>query len=156
MLKSSLLLLLLINIFFDNIFVIFIATLFLILLCLKYNVKIIESMKKIRFLFFMYFITCLLQVFYTQEGRVIIKFYNFYLTYEGLANFLLNFLRIYNLLLLSWIVSNQKLLKGKFNKYQDVIENVIDLVPNALVLIKKRMKIKWFFRYILKQIKVKN
>lgn len=156
MLKSSLLLLLIINIFSNNIFVIFIATLFLILLSLKCKVHIIENMKKIRFLFFLYFMTCLLQIFYTQEGRVIFKIYKFYLTYEGLGNFLLNFLRIYNLLLLSWIVSNQKLLNGRFNKYQDIIENVIDLVPKALVLIKKRMKIKWFFRYILKQIKVKN
>ncbi|WP_288217633.1 hypothetical protein [uncultured Fusobacterium sp.] len=59
-------------------------------------------------------------------------------------------------MLLSWIVTTKKLLNGKFNKYQNVIENVIDLVPQALVMIKKRMKIKWFFRYILKQIRVKN
>lgn len=156
MLKSSLLLLLIMNIFSNNIFVIFIATIFLILLSLKCKIHIIDNMKKIRFLFFLYFMTCLLQIFYTQEGRVIFKIYKFYLTYEGLENFLLNFLRIYNLLLVSWIVSDQKMLNGRFNKYQDIIENVIDLVPKALVLIKKRMKIKWFFRYILKQIKVKN
>ncbi|WP_349291726.1 MULTISPECIES: hypothetical protein [unclassified Fusobacterium] len=100
--------------------------------------------------------TCLLQIFYTQEGRVIFKIYKFYITEEGMRNFTLNFLRIYNLMLLSWIVTTKKLLNGKFNKYQTVIENVIDLVPQALVMVRKRMKIKWFFRYILEQIKVKN
>ena len=100
--------------------------------------------------------TCLLQIFYTQEGEVILKFYNFYLTKEGVINFILNLLRIFNLLLLSWVVSTQKFLTGRFIKYQKIIETVIELVPEALLLIKKRMGIKRFFRYILEQIKVKN
>lgn len=156
MLKSSLFILLGINIFSDNILFVFITTLILIFLNLKYKIDIKKNMAKIKFLFFLYFMTCLLQIFYTQEGRVIFKIYKFYITREGLGNFILNFLRIYNLMLLSWIVTTKKLLNGKFNKYQNVIENVIDLVPQALVMIKKRMKIKWFFRYILRQIRVKN
>jgi hypothetical protein len=48
------------------------------------------------------------------------------------------------------------IINTKYSKYQNIIENVIELVPQALLLIKKRMRIKWFFRYILKQIKVKN
>lgn len=156
MLKSSLFLLLLVNIFFNNIFVIFIATLILIILNLRLKIDIIENVKKIRFLFFLYFMTSLFHIFYMQEGHVIFKVYNFYLTEEGVRNFILNFLRIINLLLISWIVTTQKMLNGKFSKYQNIIENVIDLVPVSLILIKKRMKIKWFFRYILKQIKVKK
>lgn len=156
MLKSSLVILLGINIFFDNLGVIFATTLVLLFLNIKNNVDIKRNMGKIKFLFFLYFMTCLLQIFYTQEGRVLFKIYKFYVTREGLENFVLNFLRIYNLMLLSWIVTTKKMLNGKFNKYQNVIENVIDLVPQALTMVSKRMKIKWFFRYILKQIKAKN
>lgn len=156
MLKSSLIILLGINILCDNLYVIFITTLVFLFLNFKYKIDVKKNMGKIKFLFFLYFMTCLLQIFYTQEGRVIFKIYKFYITEEGMRNFTLNFLRIYNLMLLSWIVTTKKLLNGKFNKYQTVIENVIDLVPQALVMVRKRMKIKWFFRYILEQIKVKN
>ncbi len=156
MLKSSLIILLGINILCDNLYVIFITTLIFLFLNFKYKIDVKKNMGKIKFLFFLYFMTCLLQIFYTQEGRVIFKIYKFYITEEGMRNFTLNFLRIYNLMLLSWIVTTKKLLNGKFNKYQTVIENVIDLVPQALVMVRKRMKIKWFFRYILEQIKVKN
>nr|WP_211492012.1 MULTISPECIES: CbiQ family ECF transporter T component [unclassified Fusobacterium] len=145
-----------INILCDNLYVIFITTLIFLFLNFKYKIDVKKNMGKIKFLFFLYFMTCLLQIFYTQEGRVIFKIYKFYITEEGMRNFTLNFLRIYNLMLLSWIVTTKKLLNGKFNKYQTVIENVIDLVPQALVMVRKRMKIKWFFRYILEQIKVKN
>lgn len=155
MLKSSLLLLLIINIFYSNLYYIGASLIALLVINLKYNKDLFKQIKRVRFLFFFYFMTCLLQIFYTQEGEVIAKIYNFYLTKEGVINFTLNFLRIFNLLLLSWIVSSQKILVGRFVKYQDIIETVIELVPEVLLLIKKRMKLKSFFRYILEQIKVK-
>ncbi|WP_366453755.1 CbiQ family ECF transporter T component [uncultured Fusobacterium sp.] len=156
MLRSSLLILLLLNIFCSNIYYIGISTILLFGINLRYNKDLIKNIKRVKFLFFFYFMTCLLQIFYTQEGEVILKFYNFYLTKEGVINFILNLLRIFNLLLLSWVVSTQKFLTGRFIKYQKIIETVIELVPEALLLIKKRMGIKRFFRYILEQIKVKN
>ncbi len=156
MLRSSLFILLLLNIFCSNLYYIGISTILLIGINLKYNKELNKHVKRVRFLFFFYFVTCLLQIFYTQEGEVIVKIYNFYLTKEGVINFILNFLRILNLLLLSWVVSTQKILVGRFVKYQNIIETVIELVPEAIQLIKKRMGIKRFFRYILKQIKVKN
>ena len=127
----------------------------LLLLNIILNKELKNNLSKMKFLFFLYFSTCLIQLFYKQEGRVLFKIANFYITEEGMFNFLLNFLRIFNLLMISWLVSAKKIVRGKFNKYQKVIETVIDLVPQALVLIKKRMRIKWFFRHILKQIKVK-
>lgn len=156
MLKSSLIILLLINILCNNLYIIGISAIILFIINLKYNKDLVKNIKRVRFLFFFYFITCLLQIFYTQEGEVIVKFFNFYLTKEGVINFTLNFFRILNLLLLSWVVVAQKLLVGRFIRYQNIIETVIELVPEALLLIKKRMGIKRFFRYILKQIKVKN
>ena len=151
LLKSSLFILLLSNIVIDNIKVMVGITFILFIM----NIILNKDLRKNKFLFFLYFTTCLIQLFYIQEGRVLFKIGNFYVTEEGAFNFLLNFLRIFNLLLISWIVSAKKIINGKFNRYQHVIENVIDLVPQALLLIKKRMKIKWFFRHILKQIRVK-
>lgn len=155
LLKSSLLLLLLSNIFVNNLKIMCGISVILLLLNITLNKELRNNLNRMKFLFFLYFSTCLIQLFYKQEGRVLFKIANFYITEEGMFNFLLNFLRIFNLLMISWIVSAKKIVSGKFNKYQKVIETVIDLVPQALVLIKKRMRIKWFFRHILKQIKVK-
>ncbi len=155
LLKSSLFLLLLSNIFINNLKFMCGISVILLVLNIVLNKELKNNLNKMKFLFFLYFSTCLIQLFYKQEGRVLFKIANFYITEEGMFNFLLNFLRIFNLLMISWIVSAKKIVSGKFNKYQKVIETVIDLVPQALVLIKKRMRIKWFFRHILKQIKVK-
>ena len=155
LLKSSLFLLLLSNIFINNLKIMCGISIILLLLNITLNKDLKNNLNRMKFLFFLYFSTCLIQLFYKQEGRVHFKIANFYITEEGMFNFLLNFLRIFNLLMISWIVSAKKIVSGKFNKYQKVIETVIDLVPQALVLIKKRMRIKWFFRHILKQIKVK-
>lgn len=155
LLKSSLFLLLLSNIFINNLKIMCGISIILLLLNITLNKDLKNNLNRMKFLFFLYFSTCLIQLFYKQEGRVLFKIANFYITEEGMFNFLLNFLRIFNLLMFSWIVSAKKIVSGKFNKYQKVIETVIDLVPQALVLIKKRMRIKWFFRHILKQIKVK-
>lgn len=155
LLKSSLFLLLLSNIFINNLKIMCGISVILLLLNIILNKELKNNLNRMKFLFFLYFSTCLIQLFYKQEGRVLFKIANFYITEEGMFNFLLNFLRIFNLLMISWIVSAKKIVSGKFNKYQKVIETVIDLIPQALVLIKKRMRIKWFFRHILKQIKVK-
>lgn len=156
MLKSSLILLLVFNIFINNLMCIGVATVILVLLNLLYNKNFKENMGRLKFLFFLYFVTCLLQIFYTQEGEVLFKISKFYITKEGMYNFLLNYLRVFNLLLISWVVIATRIVNIKFSKYQNIIENVIELVPQAILLIRKRMRIKWFFRYILKQIKVKN
>lgn len=156
MLRSSLLILLIFNIFINNLLYMGVATLILVLLNIFYNKNFKENLGRVKFLFFLYFVTCLLQIFYTQEGEVLFKISRFYITKEGMYNFLLNYLRVFNLLLLSWIVIANGIINTKYSKYQNIIENVIELVPQALLLIKKRMRIKWFFRYILKQIKVKN
>jgi len=156
LLRSSLLILLLLNIFLNNLLYIGVTTIILFLLNLKYNKNLRENIGRVKFLFFLYFITCFLQIFYTQEGEVLFKISKFYVTKEGMYNFFLNFMRVFNLLLLSWLVVAQKLINTRFNKYQKIIETVIELVPQAILLIRKRMRIKWFLRYILKQIRVKN
>lgn len=83
------------------------------------------------------------------------KFYNFYITEVGLMNFAINFLRIFNLVLVSWLVTSRKVFNGRLGRYQKIIETVIDLVPEVFTLFKKKMKIKYFLRNIVRKIKIK-
>jgi hypothetical protein len=155
LLKSSLILLLLANFYFDNFEGI--AGIFVIsfLLNLIFTKTLFKSIKKMKSLFIIYIFTSIAQIFYIQEGEVLCKIFGIYITKEGAFNFLTNFLRILNLLLLSWYVNSLNIFHGKFGKYQRVVDQVVEMVPEVLSLFKKRMKLKWFFRHILKQIKVK-
>lgn len=152
LLKSSLFILLLVNIFTSNLLIlsgIFLVVLILNL-CLNKNLK--KHSRQLKVLLFFYLSTFLVQLYYGQQGKVLFKFYNFYLTQEGLMNFAVNFIRILNLILMSWLINEMKLLTGRFSKYQKIIDTVIDLVPVVFVLFKKKMKAKNFTRYILKDI----
>lgn len=156
MLKSSILALLVVSIFIDDLK--FIAVIFLLAIVLNmiYNKNFFENIKRIKILFLLYLITSIFQLFYKQEGKIILKIYNFYLTQEGIIGFIKNYIRIINLILISWIINSQNIFKGRFKKYQNIIENVINLIPEVFTLVKKKMKLKYFFRYILKQITVKK
>ena len=103
LLKSSLFLLLLSNIFINNLKIMCGISIILLLLNITLNKDLKNNLNRMKFLFFLYFSTCLIQLFYKQEGRVLFKIANFYITEEGMFNFLLNFLRIFNLLMISWI-----------------------------------------------------
>ena len=152
LLKSSLFILLLVNIFTSNLLIlsgIFLVVLILNL-CLNKNLK--KHSRQLKVLLFFYLSTFLVQLCYGQQGKVLFKFYNFYLTQEGLMNFGVSFIRILNLVLMSWLINEMKLLTGRFSKYQKIIDTVIDLVPVVFVLFKKKMKAKNFTRYILKDI----
>lgn len=154
LLKSSLLLLLIANIFFSNLKIL-IAVLFLaVILNLIFNKHIVKHLKRIKVLIFFYLSTFLIQLYYSQEGKVLYKIYNFYITEEGLSNFAINFIRVLNLILLSWLLNEIKIFKGRLNRYQRIVELVIDLVPQVFVLVKKRMSAKIFYRHILNKIRI--
>ncbi len=161
MLKNKIYLLLFIIIFAINLFFQDWRTLslsFLFLLCwnIAYNSQFKQQLKRIWILFFFYLSTFVIQLYYHQEGKVLVQLFGFYITLEGVQQFLGNFLRILNLILLSWIVANQKIFHGRFARYQEIIETVIEFVPQVFILFRKKMKIKWFFRYILKKIQGKQ
>lgn len=161
MLKNKIYLLLFIIIFAINLFFQDWRTLslsFLFLLCwnIAYNSQFKQQLKRIWILFFFYLSTFVIQLYYHQEGKVLVQLFGFYITLEGIQQFLGNFLRILNLILLSWIVANQKIFHGRFARYQEIIETVIEFVPQVFILFRKKMKIKWFFRYILKKIQEKQ
>ena len=152
LLKSSLFILLLVNIFTSNLLILssILLVVLILNLCLNKNLK--KHSRQLKVLLFFYLSTFLVQLYYGQQGKVLFKFYNFYLTQEGLMNFAVNFIRILNLILMSWLINEMKLLTGRFSKYQKIIDTVIDLVPVVFVLFKKKIKAKNFTRYILKDI----
>ena len=152
LLKSSLFILLLVNIFTSNLLILSGILLVVLILNLYLNKNLKKHSRQLKVLLFFYLSTFLVQLYYGQQGKVLFKFYNFYLTQEGLMNFGVSFIRILNLVLMSWLINEMKLLTGRFSKYQKIIDTVIDLVPVVFVLFKKRMKAKNFIRYILKDI----
>lgn len=152
LLKSSLLLLLLVNIFTSNLIILSTILIVVLILNLILNKNLRKHSKQLKVLLFFYLSTFLIQLYYGQQGKVLFKFYNFYITQEGLINFGVSFIRILNLILMSWLINEMKLLTGRFSKYQKIIDTVIDLVPEVFTLFKKRMKAKNFTRYILKDI----
>ena len=152
LLKSSLFILLLVNIFTSNLIIL--STILIVVLILNFtlNKNLRKHARQLKVLLFFYLSTFLIQLYYGQQGKVLFKFYNFYITQEGLINFGVSFIRILNLILMSWLINEMKLLTGRFSKYQKIIDTVIDLVPEVFTLFKKRMKAKNFTRYILKDI----
>ena len=152
LLKSSLFILLLVNIFTSNLIILSAILVVVLILNLTLNKNLKKHSKQLKVLLFFYLSTFLIQLYYGQQGKVLFKFYNFYITQEGLINFGVSFIRILNLILMSWLINEMKLLTGRFSKYQQIIDTVIDLVPEVYTLFKKRMKAKNFTSYILKDI----
>lgn len=155
LLNSFIFLLLALNIFFSKLYLLLGIFILLIALNIFCNSDIKKHLKSLKVLLFFYMTTFLVQIFYSQEGKVLYKFYNFYITEVGLMNFAINFLRIFNLVLVSWLVTSRKVFNGRLGRYQKIIETVIDLVPEVFTLFKKKMKIKYFLRNILRKIKIK-
>lgn len=155
LLNSFIFLLLALNIFFSKLYLLLGIFILLTALNIFCNSDIKKHLKSLKVLLFFYMTTFLVQIFYSQEGKVLYKFYNFYITEVGLMNFAINFLRIFNLVLVSWLVTSRKVFNGRLGRYQKIIETVIDLVPEVFTLFKKKMKIKYFLRNILRKIKIK-
>ena len=152
LLKSSLLLLLLVNIFTSNLIILLSVFVITVLFNITFNKNLKKHLRQIKVLLFFYLSTFLIQLYYGQQGKVLYKIFDFYLTQEGLINFAISFIRIINLLFISWLINELKLFTGKLSKYQKIIDTVIELVPDVFVLFKKKMKVKSFCRYILKEI----
>lgn len=151
LLKSSFIILIIGNLYLNNLIdLTFLLVLLLIINIFRKNNLFKKSKKVIGFLIF-YFFTTFFQIFMYPNGEVIYKIFSFYITYQGVENFLINYLRVINLLLISWLVDYKKYLGNKFFGYHKVIETIVMLVPEVITLFKKRLKVKWFFRHILKE-----
>ena len=115
LLKSSLFILLLVNIFTSNLIILSAILIVVLILNLTLNKNLKKHSKQLKVLLFFYLSTFLIQLYYGQQGKVLFKFYNFYITQEGLINFGVSFIRILNLILMSWLINEMKLLTGRFS-----------------------------------------
>ncbi|RUA06516.1 MAG: hypothetical protein DSY38_04160 [Fusobacteria bacterium] len=155
LLKSSIFLILLLTILTSNIYILITVAGLMILSNLLFNKTLKSSIKKMKYVFLLYFTTVLFQLFMIQEGEVIFKIYNYYITWDGLIQVGINFLRIFDILLISWLINAQNIFTGRFKRYNELIDIIIELVPEVFVLFRKKMRFKLFFRHILKQIEGK-
>lgn len=155
LLKSSIVLILLLTILTTNTYILIIIAGLMIASNLLFNKKIKSSIKKMKYVFLLYFTTVLFQLFMIQDGEVIFKIYNFYITCRGVTLVGVNFLRIFDILLISWLINAQNIFTGRLRRYNELIDIIIELVPEVFVLFKKRLRFKLFFRHIIKQIEGK-
>jgi hypothetical protein len=155
LLKSSIFFLLALTIISSNIYILFTVAGLMILSNLLFNKEFKSSIKKIKYVFLLYFTTILFQLFMNQEGEVLFKFYKYYITRDGVFIVLVNFLRILDILLISWIINAQNIFTGRFRRYNELVDIIIELVPEVFILFRKKMGFKTFFRHILKQINSK-
>lgn len=156
MLKSSFLLVFFLNLYFYSVKEVLGLTFILILINLFYNKNFFKNFKQIKLFALFYLTTCVFHFVFNQNGEVITKILGIYITKEGLNSFIINFMRIFNLLLLSWIANYKGIFKSGLGKYQRIVENVVWLVPEVITGFKKKIKLKWFFRYILNRLNSKN
>ena len=154
LLNSILAVLFLTSIIFDDLRIIGAVSAAELLLNIFLNKNLKNDIKKLKVLIYIYIGTFLIQIFSHQEGEVLIKIWNIYITKAGLINFTINFLRVVNLIMLSWLLSKKCSIFNHFGKYKRVAENVLELVPEVFVMFRKKMTLKKFFRHILKKIKI--
>lgn len=155
LLKSSIIFILLLTILTSNIYILIIVAGLMIFSNLLFNKNLKIYIKRMKYVFFIYFTTIFFQLLMIQDGEVIFKFYNFYITWRGVIQIGINFLRIFDILLISWLINAQNIFTGRFQRYNKLIDTIMELVPEIFVLFKKKMKFKAFLRHILKQIEGK-
>jgi len=156
LLNSLLLILFISTVFIQNLKVISIIFLIVFVLNVVLNKNLIINLKKLKILVYIYMVTFIIQIISHQNGEVLFKVFNIYVTKNGVIYFLVTFLRIINLMMISWLAKDSGFLMNKLGGYRQVIENVIRLIPEVFVLFKRRLKFKSFLRYILREIKLKD
>lgn len=156
MLNSFLFILFISTIFVENLKVVLTIFIVEVILNIVLNKNLIRDLKRLKFLIYIYTITFIIHIISHQNGEVILKLFNIYITKDGVMNFLVTFLRIINLMMISWVVKDTGFLMRKLGRYRRVIENVIRLVPEVVVVFRRRLKFKSFLRYILIRIDLKD
>lgn len=112
-----------------------------------------KKMKKILFLMGFYLIGTLFQIFLYPHGHVLYKIFSIYITREGVELFLINYIRIINLIFLSQLIKYNEKSVNRLYGYENIVKIVVFLIPEVMLLFKKRIKLKWFIRHIMKEIK---
>lgn len=120
----------------------------ILLLLISYKKK-----KKIPlFVYFFYLTLSLSKIFFYQEGEVLIKVFGLYITKEAVLASSILYIKLFNILHLSKLISSKiNIRKLKF-AYSDIIEIIIEMVPEIFTLFKKRVRIRDMYTKILRKV----
>ncbi len=158
LLESSLLLL---NIFSNKILFLIVLSLFCILYNFYMDKEFLSKIKKIDKFLLVYFFYSIISLFFYKTGRILLNFGKFYITYECILISLINFLKLVNLLLISYLITckfknrkNKKIFKNsKFGEieqfYSEIFEKIMESVPFIFEISKSKLKISNVYKKIL-------
>lgn len=158
LLESSLLI---INIFNKNIYLLISVLIFLLIFNFYKDKDFFYKIKKMDKFILIYLFYLIISIFLYKTGKVIYGIGNFYITYEGVLNGLINFLKLINFLLVSFMISykfkNQKKffsiknskIKKIENYYSEIFEHILEAIPFIFDLIKKKVKFSHSYKRIL-------
>ena len=152
LLRNSLIFLFLINLFLKSWQSLAVIGLLFFSVNLWKNSDLMSYIKKLKFVMFFYASTCMVQILYIQEGKVLWSLLGVHITDLGLETAIVNLLRVTNIIMASWIFNSQRYFRNFFLEYQKIVEIVISLVPEVLIYFKSNRNFKGFFRYILKKV----
>lgn len=153
--------LIIINIFLKNIYLLLILFLILLFLNFKNDKNFIKQIKRIAKFSLIYLFYLLVGICFYKNGKVLFKIYSIYITEEGLLNGFITYIKLVNLLLLSFFISvkfkekkyNLDIKNKKIQKiemfYSEVFEKILETVPFIFDLIKKRSKFSDIYKRIL-------
>jgi len=122
------------------------------------NRKLKENFRRTRMFFLVYGVACAINVLMVREGKVAATLPfpgNWFVTREGLLRGASLFLRLVSCVALSWAAATASWFGGRRGKTLTLITTVMEMLPEALTLIRRRMRLKAFMRYILSETKRK-
>jgi len=133
-----------INLLLTNIYILLIMTFLLMFISSRLNFK-----KLPKFIYFFYFTLAFSKIFFIQEGQVVLKILNVYITKESLLHCFLNYIKILNVLLLSKFISKNIKIGDFKNSYTEILEIIVVFVPQIMTMFKKRVGIQDLYKKIL-------
>lgn len=150
MLLSSFLIIL--AMIFDNKFWLFFLAviIFSINIILKTDMK--NKMKNLKYMLYFLSFSLVFQIIYINEGRIIYSFWKIHITDEGINRALITLLRVISIILSSYLIKAKSIMKKYFAEYILIFKIVIKLSPEIFKIIKKRMRPRLAFKYILKKV----
>lgn len=158
LLESSLLI---INIFNKNIYLLISMLIFLLIFNFYIDIEFLYKIKKMDKFILIYLFYLIVSIFLYKTGKIIYNLGNIYITYEGVLKSTINFLRLINFLLISFMISfkfkNKKIrfsskdskIKKIENYYSEIFEHILKAIPFIFDLIKKKVKFSHSYKRIL-------
>ncbi|MBZ4683582.1 MAG: hypothetical protein PWP46_879 [Fusobacteriaceae bacterium] len=108
--------------------------------------------KNIKRVYIFFILISISKIFIYQEGEILLKIGNIFITKLGFFYFLNNLLRLINLTILAHSISKFARNKISLGKYEKIFGIILEMTPKVFNNFKKRRKIKYFYKDIFKEI----